>query len=242
MGSNSDGCKRKEHREETLGDFIKLNHSETVLADDPLFSKEAADQYTDKKWRKQDNSKKGITNFATNSKPDKEEKKGYTDKTSIVYCMQWRPSFGLMQDLHGKDSEGKDQTLGQQKIYAMAPTNLWPVITMPKPASKDCRIYKECNPTGIHSYVKKAPEENTDFKVCTKDAVKCASVKAKLGTEVISMYVVPVWVGHRNSRKVIKTCAMLDNYSQGSSIKDEIIEYLGISSRVVWTKSGDINW
>ena len=102
---------------------------------------------------------------------------------------------------------------------------------MPKPASKDCRIYKECNPTGIHSYVKKAPEENTDFKVCTKDAVKCASVKAKLGTEVISMYVVPVWVGHRNSRKMVKMYVMLDNCSQGSFIKDEIFEEFAISGR-----------
>ena len=41
--------RRKEHREETLGDFIKLIHEETMLVNDPLFSKEAVDQYTDKK-------------------------------------------------------------------------------------------------------------------------------------------------------------------------------------------------
>ena len=38
----------KEHREGTLGDFIKLIHEETVLVNDTLFCKEAVDQYTDK--------------------------------------------------------------------------------------------------------------------------------------------------------------------------------------------------
>ena len=45
------------------------------------------------------------------------------------------------------------------------------------------------------------------------------------------MCVAPVWVGHRNSRKMVKTYAMLGNCSQGSFIKDEIIEDLGISGR-----------
>ena len=38
----------KEHREGTLGDFIKLIHEETVSVNDTLFCKEAVDQYTDK--------------------------------------------------------------------------------------------------------------------------------------------------------------------------------------------------
>ena len=41
--------KRKKHREGTLGDLIKLIHEETMLVNDPFFSKEAFDQYTDKK-------------------------------------------------------------------------------------------------------------------------------------------------------------------------------------------------
>ena len=40
-----------------------------------------------------------------------------------MYCMQQRPSFGLTQDVQGKDSEGKNQTLGQQK------TMLWLLST-----------------------------------------------------------------------------------------------------------------
>ena len=40
-----------------------------------------------------------------------------------MYCMQQRSSFGFMQGLHGKDSEGKDQNLVQQK------TMLWLLST-----------------------------------------------------------------------------------------------------------------
>ena len=83
----------------------------------------------------------------------------------------------------------------------------------------------------MYGYVKKASEEYTKYKDGTKDTVKCASVKKTFGIEVISMCVLPVWVGHRNSRKMVKTFAMLDNYSQGSFIKDEITEYLGILGR-----------
>ena len=81
----------------------------------------------------------------------------------------------------------------------------------------------------MYSYVKKASEEYTEYKEGTKDTVKCASVKGKPDTEVISMCVVPVWIAHRNSTKMVKTYAMLDNCSQGSFIKDEITEDLGIS-------------
>ena len=84
----------------------------------------------------------------------------------------------------------------------------------------------------MHGYVKKASEEYTEYKNGTKDKIKCASVKGKLDTEVISMYVVPVWVGHRNSRKMVKMYFMLDTVvSQGSFIKDEIIEEFAISGR-----------
>ena len=48
----------------------------------------------------------------------------------------------------------------------------------------------------MHGYLKKVSAGNTESKYDTKDTVKCSSVKGKLDTEVISMCVVPVWVGH----------------------------------------------
>ena len=36
--------RRKEHREGILGNFTKLIHEETMLVNDPLFSKDLVDQ------------------------------------------------------------------------------------------------------------------------------------------------------------------------------------------------------
>ena len=94
-----------------------------------------------------------------------------------------------------------------------------------------CRICKEYHPTGIHDCVKKFFEENTESEDRTKDTVKLATVKGEFDTEVISMCVVPIWVGHRNSRKLIKKHAVLGNCSQESFIKDEIIKDLGTLGR-----------
>ena len=81
--------KKNEHREGTLGDFIKLIHEETMLVNDPLFSKEAVDPYTDKKLSKQDNSKKRINTFATHSKSDKEQKRDVQTRDRLcVACKE----------------------------------------------------------------------------------------------------------------------------------------------------------
>ena len=75
----------------------------------------------------------------------------------------------------------------------------------------------------MHGYVKKVSEEYIECKDGTKDTVKCASVKRKLDTEVIGMCVAPIWLSHRNFRKMVKRYVISDNCSQGSFIKDEII-------------------
>ena len=83
----------------------------------------------------------------------------------------------------------------------------------------------------MHGYVKKASGEDTESKDGTKVTVKFASVKGKIDAEVISIYVVTVWAGHRNFRKMTKTFSMLGNCRQSSFIKDEFIEDLQISGR-----------
>ena len=84
------------------------------------------------------------------------------------------------------------------KGYAMAAINLWPVTTMPKPASRDC-------------FAESA--KSTIQQECMVMSRKLLKNKGKRDTEVISVCVVPVWVGHRNSRRMVKTYAMLDNCS-----------------------------
>ena len=50
-------------------------------------------------------------------------------------------------------------------------------------------------------------------------------------TEVINMCIEAVWFGHKSSRKMVARYAMLDNCSQGSFIKEEIIEELEITGK-----------
>ena len=45
------------------------------------------------------------------------------------------------------------------------------------------------------------------------------------------MCVVPIWVGYKNSTKIFKTYAILENCSQGSFIRDELVEELWITGR-----------
>ena len=60
-----------------------------------------------------------------------------------------------------------------------------------------------------------------------KESVKCTSVNGKLEAKVISMCLLPIWVGQQKSSKY----AMLDNCGQVSFIRDELIEDLGIPGR-----------
>ena len=58
-------------------------------------------------------------------------------------------------------------------------------------------------------------------------SLSCASTK--LRSDLISMCVVPVQIRHPDSNKILDTYVMLDNCSQGTFVKEEIIEALGIT-------------
>ena len=63
---------------------------------------------------------------------------------------------------------------------------------------------------------------------CTNvQSLSCASTKCR--SDVISMDVVPVQICHLDSNKVLDTYAILDKCSQGTFVKEEIIEALGIT-------------
>ena len=73
--------------------------------------------------------------------------------------------------------------------------------------------------------------DNTRPAKSGTDTIKFTSVNRKLEAEIIVMCIVAAWVGHKSSRKMVKAYAMLDNYSQGSFIKKETIEELGITGK-----------
>ena len=223
--------RRKEHREGTLDDFNKLIHEQTMLMNDALFSKEAGHQYTNKKSSKQDNSNKRISTFATNPKSDKENKRNVQTRyhcllhaTKTIFWIHARFLWKRLVERTKLFANKKLCYGGYQPMTSIRNTKTCKQRLL-------CRICQEYHPAGMQFYVKKVSQGNTESKDDTKDTAKCALVKGKLDTEMISMCMVHVLVGHRNSRKIVKTYAMLDICSQGSFIEDEIIEDLSISGR-----------
>ena len=95
-----------------------------------------------------------------------------------------------------------------------------------------CRTCKENHPAGVHEYyISKCEAGKYGNLTESKESIRCAPVNGKLEAEVTSICVVPIWVGHKNSVKMFKTYAMLENCSQGSFIKNKWIEDLLITGR-----------
>ena len=62
--------RKKEQKEATLCDLIEFISEETMLVNDSLFSKEAIEQYNEKRSIRQENTKKRMSTFVTSSKKD----------------------------------------------------------------------------------------------------------------------------------------------------------------------------
>ena len=170
--------RRKEHREGTLGDFIKLIHQKTMLVNDPLFSKEAVDQYTDKKSSKQDNSKKTISTFATNSKSDKEEKRDVQTRDPLCIACNEDHLLDSVKIFMEKTLKERTKLLANKKqCYDQSMTSTHNAKTCKQRLL--CRICQEYHPTEMHGYVKKVSEGNAESKDDTKHAGTCASVIGK---------------------------------------------------------------
>ena len=98
-----------------------------------------------------------------------------------------------------------------------------------------CRICTAFHPTIPHGYVPKVKTNSSQSTVkpeCSsrnvagEENVTCASVNGKFNVKVISMCVVPIKISHQNCKKIIRTYAMLNKYSQGSFIIQDLLKRL----------------
>ena len=96
--------------------------------------------------------------------------------------------------------------------------------------------------TALHDYQhkkkKNEPGKNDDEKKeKTQLSNRCteiedfSNVSINQETSMVSMCVVPVTVKHKNSSREVKTLAMLDNCSQGTFVKEDLLKKLKISRR-----------
>ena len=81
----------------------------------------------------------------------------------------------------------------------------------------------------IHKYKKKGNNEGTDTKENKPEEVECATTNN--GSDTISMCIVPVHIKSKDTSKAVHNYALLDSYSQGTIILDQLANDLGISGR-----------
>ena len=102
---------------------------------------------------------------------------------------------------------------------------------------RQCKVCNGQHATILHGIKieKKKSKRRTDEVVATpatpkcQDEVKCASINT--GSNVISMYTVPVKIKGSSANKVICIYAFLDSYSQGTLILDQLRDHLCIPDR-----------
>ena len=108
---------------------------------------------------------------------------------------------------------------------------------------RSCKICNEKHPTGLHGF--KLKKEGVKQNSGNGDNKQMTTTYTGVRSDVISMCVVPVQIRHPNFNKILDTYAMLDNCSQGTFVKEEMTEALGITgaeTRVtVKTLNGEIS-
>ena len=96
-----------------------------------------------------------------------------------------------------------------------------------------CKICAMKHPTRLHGYVPrwKVGGAADNSKDGDSDTVKTnfaemdvKSASANMASKIISMCVAPIKITHAETKREVSTFAMLDNCSQGSFIKNNIIE------------------
>ena len=171
--------RRRQMREPDLVDFIELVKDETLMVNDPLFSKLAIDQYCEKPSKcSQQNPKhkrNKLTTYATMAESCK------TGLELTVACQKKHP-LNKCESVMEKPLNERIKILRKGKLrYGFL-----------KPMAKDhnakncqqrltCRICAACHPTILHGYV---PKVSTDSSQSTANS-QCSS-RNKAGEENVT--------------------------------------------------------
>ena len=206
-------------REAKLSDFMQMLQEEVDLVSDPLYSREA--------------------NQEQSSGQDKER---YSKRPRKVFGAQTPKSCPLCSLKHDLDEcvtylkkpvEERRRFIFKNRLCfcCYKPSSI-DHTAKTCPERRICNVCKKEHPTGLHGYVHKNSrndQRSPDAEHLTKVKSSCTKVEAS----IISLCVVPVKIYY--GAKHINTYALLDNGSQGSFIKESIIDELdadGVSTTV----------
>ena len=220
--------RKRGNREPEMADFIQFVNDETLIVTDPVFSKEAVEQYVEKK----PSYKKGkISAFATGNEENPDV---------CIYCNE-RHKLECCNSFMDKTLKERIKFLAKQKscygcLKPMTEGHNAKTCTQ----QLTCSSCKGNHPTPLHGYTpnKKSMADGnqtvdgegnlkSNFSGLNSD-LKCTGMTGKTGSKVISMCIVPVKVKHGDSKDMITTYTMLANCSQGSFINDKLVKELGV--------------
>ena len=224
--------RRKQGKEPELADFFDFVNDENLIVSEAVFSKEAVEQYIDKKTKS-----RMVAKYLSGSK---EKSVDLTARSPCINCGENHQLDGCLKFM---DMALKDRiNFLSKKKYCFG--CLQPM--KPKHNAKTCDKRLNCrtcsggHPTAMHGYVPKRKEDAEDDQRSNENGgsvnnsfsdVKTLSTVEKHQTKVISMCIVTVKVRAAAQGKDILTYAMLDNCSQGSFIREALVKKMQTSGR-----------
>ena len=229
--------RRCQVREPTLNDMTDFIEDETILMNDPLFSREALADYHTK--LEHPVRQKRMKNYTIKAEDENKKDVRGSSKDNSYKCKMCngRHDSNECKAFNDMTVEERSKFLSKQKLcYGCYEVISSKHTARNYPRRRNCKICLAKHPTGLHGYKirrKDGSKDDDDPGKTVKN--NCASIKdvqcesIRTG-EVFSMCVVPVKVRHKNSDKEIMTFAMLDTCSQGTFITTSLMEQLNISS------------
>ena len=230
----------RRHRAEDpeLADFIDFINDETLLASDPLFSREALKVYVEKEERS--HLKKKMKSYASNTTDKVQEEKDAIKEMKCPVCEE-KHDLDNCKQFSSMSVDERSKMLRKKRLCygCYLPVSAEHTAKTCK-KRRVCKICAMKHPTGLHGYVPrwKVGGAADNSKDGDSDTVKTnfaemdvKSASANMASKIISMCVVPIKITHAETKREVSTFAMLDNCSQGCFIKNNIRKGLGAGGR-----------
>ena len=236
--------KTRESRRVNFSDFVEFIGKESEVASDPTFSKEAMSKILPKKSSNsfrppRDPGKPRITSFVTKSDATGMKLDATGQATdSVSDTKNTDPGCPFCSEQHCLDScqTFKNKSPFARKMFVVSHklcfgcysplhsvTNCTQKLVC---REKDCGLAHPTGMHGTHKYKGKAKSNTNAAPHISNGCTKCDEA-SEGSIEVLAFSVLPMLLWHKsNPNHVIKVYGMLDNCSQGTFIKKDILTSL----------------
>ena len=236
--------KSRESRRANYNDFVEFIGKESEVASDPTFSKEAMSKVSPKKPSnsfkpQRDSGKPRITSFVTQSKATDTKSDAIGQATesgsdtknadpNCPFCSE-KHCLDSCQTFMNKSPFARKMSVISHKLCfgCYSPSHSVTNCTQKFVCrEKDCGLAHPTGMHGTHKYKGKAKSNTNAAPHISNGCTKCDEASED-SIEVLSLSVLPMLLWHKsNPNHVIKVYGMLDNCSQGTFIKKDILTSL----------------